>query len=543
MNQEWLIEHVLGRLDSAPVSPRDDGREYLSFARAQEIVGRAVDELGAHGGETEYTYIKGHRVRLAHSLTMIPRALGGGESLLDVGCYGYMALWAREHLGYDRVVGIEWRPQRDEPIIERELSLGGETITLHSHNFDITRPDWPITERFDCVLLLEVLEHINTDPMGVMARINAALKDEGTLVMSVPNAISYKAFKEFLVGMPPWTYWFYEPDLSHEPRHCFEYTPIVFKSLIVASGMRENAFRTIYAYSRPEHEADTLGIARSIGFDPGALGETMIINATRTTGEIPLRYPDVLYSPEGYYKHVHPRLRQRLTERVRAIRDARREEEAPGLTDGLTTGLANGLAHEQIEAKRIEAERAAGDDNATREQLREQIAQLLYTCEAHTVRQEELAAAATRAAAERDQQRDWAQRLEAEKRELGSRLDQLLFTCDCSLQKETELREEIGLAIRERDLARSEASSTRDWAATLSQENADLRAQVDELLFACDCYLQQVNDPERCVRVIRERRFRSLLDRSKSVARRTPVLRTALRPVYRGAKKFIKRRI
>lgn len=544
MNQQWLIEHVLDHLDTTPASPRDDGREYLSYARAERIVDDAVEELGAHGEETEYTYIRGHRVRLAHSLTMIPIAQRDDETLLDVGCYGYMALWASRHLGYARVVGIEWHPDVDEAVIERELTLGGDCLTLRSHNFDITDPGWTLKEQFDCVLFFEVLEHINTDPMGVMERINAHLKESGTLVMSVPNAISYKAFKEFLVGMPPWTYWFYEPDLSHEPRHCFEYTPIVFKSLLAASGMRENAFRTIYAYSRPEREGQTLEIAESIGFDGESFGETMIANATKTRAQIPLRYPDVLYSPEGYYRHVHPRLQERFAQRVEAFHEGRKA------ISEASAAQAVQRVSEQIEAKRIEAERVASEDEVAREELREQISQLLFACETHTRRQGELASAAEDAAelastAVREKERlgERAHALEQEKRELETKVNQLLFMCDCSMQKESELTASADAAIAQRDEAVGQSRAARAWADTLSQENADLRAQVNELLFACDCYLQQVNDPARCAQVIRQRRFRRVLDRSKSVARRTPLLGTALRPVYRGTKKFIKRRL
>ena len=87
MNQEWLIKDVLKRLDSVPDTPKDN-RQYLSLEEAQSIVDHTIDYLGAHGDDTEYTYINGHRKRLAHSLSMIPKAQGSGESCLDVGSYG-----------------------------------------------------------------------------------------------------------------------------------------------------------------------------------------------------------------------------------------------------------------------------------------------------------------------------------------------------------------------------------------------------------------------------------------------------------------------
>ncbi len=517
MNQEWLIENVLKHLDAVPDAPADD-RAYLSLDEAQRIVDETVDYLGAQGDETEYTYIRGHRKRLAHSLSMIPVARREGESCLDVGSYGYMALWAKRYLGYAEVIGIEWHPDVDDEIIHRTLTLNGESVELCSYNFDISKPGWPIEHAFDTVLFFEVLEHINEDPMGVMERIHARLKPEGTLVMSVPNAISYKAFKEFLVGMPPWTYWFYEPDLSHEPRHCFEYTPIIFKTLIQASGMRENAFRTIYAYTDPEHEHETLEIARSLGIKDESFGETMIINATKVAQTVRLRHPDVLYSPDGYYRNVYPHLRDRLARVVAHFR-----------------------ASSQPDSNNRNDKSTPAPSTNTQGQDHESIARELR------------------------QAREWGHTLQREKQELEAKVNELLFTCDCFLRKESEqeaaLQEaldaasaqkqaledarivEIKLANETARAAEQEAQHTRTWAENLAKENADLRGQVNELLFACDCYLQQVNDPNRCVQVIRERQFRRALRLSKSIARKTPVLRTALRPVYRETKKFIKKRM
>jgi SAM-dependent methyltransferase len=520
MNQQWLIEHVLENLDNTPESP-SNGRSFLTCERAEQIVDQTLEHLGAHGDETEYTYMRGHRARLIHALTMIPMAEDGRDALLDVGCYGYMGYWATRHLGYNRVVGIEWHPEVPESVITRELGIGEDRVTFDSHNIDITTPEWGLHEQFDTVLFFEVLEHINVDPMSVMERINSATKLGGSLVMSVPNAVSYKTLREFLVGMPPWTYWFFEPDLSHEPRHSFEYTPIVFQSVLAASGMSLDAFRTIYAYTQPENEKQVLEVADSLGFDQQSFGETMIALSTKTREGVPLRYPDALYSPDGYYKNIYPKLQSKLTERLNAIRAHHVEAEA-----------AKAKAEALIEYKPL-AEAEIREQAAQIETLKQQIDELTQ---------------------DRDQHKDWAGNLYEKERSLESQVTQLLFQNDCWMQRELELSTEIALAHQtvadtstetaaKIQAAEQDARDTRAWADSLAQENADLKTQVDQLLFACDCYLQQINDPDRCAQVIRQRRFRWALDRSKAIARKTPVARTVLRPVYRGAKKAIKRRM
>lgn len=537
MNQQWLIDHVLSTQSDLPESPGDE-RAYLSRDEAVEIVDETLDYLGAHGEETEYTYMRGHRSRLIHSLTMIPKAESEDARLLDVGCYGYMSYWAQRHLGYRHVIGIEWHPDSEEQIIRRTLRINDDTFELESHNFDISASDWPLEDRFDTVLFFEVLEHINTDPMGVMERINASMRDGGTLVMSVPNAVSYKTLREFLVGMPPWTYWFYEPDLSHEPRHCFEYTPIVFRSLLTAAGMKTHALKTIYSYSKPENEQEILEIARILGFEECEFGETMIAVTTKSHEGAALRYPDVLYSPNGYYANVYPRLRELLADRLSSIREVMHQHaplpepddsDAPEVSQGIEIKPEQQSPDELLSDRVSELERQLSDVSR-----------------------------------DRDEHRDWASELQQQRHELESQVAQLLFQSDCWMQREQEIQQEA-LATKEQaqqdvlaaqasnqheaQLARARAeeaekelSETKVWATTVSQENAELRAQVNELLFACDCYLQQINDPARCVQVIRQRRFRRALDRSKAAARKTPIARTVLRPVYRSAKKAIKRR-
>ncbi|MCG6862991.1 MAG: hypothetical protein LJE70_17205, partial [Chromatiaceae bacterium] len=146
---------------------------------------------------------------------------------------------------------------------------------------------------------------------------------DSTLVMSVPNAVSYKTLREFLTGMPPWTYWFFHPDLSHESRHCFEYTPLVFKVLLFSSGFEENVFTTIFAYSDIENESDIIKISESLSLNTETFGDTMIAQAKKTPFGPPIRYPDVLYNAEDYYQSTYPTLYPILETRVRSFIETR----------------------------------------------------------------------------------------------------------------------------------------------------------------------------------------------------------------------------
>ena len=322
MEQKDLVQHALQGLTSTPTGPAPADGTYLTLEAAQEIVDETIAYVSGQADQELHEYLKGHRKRLAHSLALIPKAKSEASSCLDVGCYGYMAFWAWKYLGYRRVDGIELRPDVADAVILRNIELNGETLELKAYNFDLAAPDWPLRQKYDTVLFFETLEHINTDPMGVMANINHAMAAKGILVMSVPNAVSYKTLKEFLCGMPPWTYWFYHPDLAHEPRHCFEYTPIVFKVLLEAAGFDENYFCTIYAYSDPDSEVDVVDIAESLSLDLTHFGETMIAQVRKADNKVRVRYPDVLYDPTAYYENAYPFIRPILDATIKRFRES-----------------------------------------------------------------------------------------------------------------------------------------------------------------------------------------------------------------------------
>ncbi len=266
--------------------------------------------LAENGDPVEYHYLSGHRRRLATTLTMIPKAPHPDASLIDVGCYGYMAYWAHRYLGYARVEGIELRPDCTEAVIERQVCLCEDSFTFRVLNIDIAKAGWTMP-RHDTALLLETLEHVNEDPSGVLERIAAGLPEGGCLVTSVPNAISYKTLTEILMGAPPWTYWFFHPDLRHEPRHAFEYTPTFFAGLLRAAGFRMTAFRTIVSYAERESLDDIFALGRALSIEERFFGETMITHTVKeSTGGV-IRYPDMIYDGDAYYRSTWPQLAPR----------------------------------------------------------------------------------------------------------------------------------------------------------------------------------------------------------------------------------------
>ena len=306
MEQSWLAEHAVASLLTIPQSPTDGS--YMTLDEANAIVAQTIDYGGRHGDAVEYAYLKGHAKRLAVSLTFVPRAITAGAKCLDVGAFGYMGYWAQRHLGYVEAHGIEWQPNDTAPVTTRTMTVDDESYSVTIYNFDIGASEWPIEGCYDTVLFFETLEHVANDHAGVMANILRRMDRQSRLVMSVPNAISHMTLKQFLFGAPPWNYWFFNPDLAHEPRHQFEYTPIFLKILLGATGFGETAFRTVLSFEEWDQVNELYEIAGAMAIEPDLFGDTLLVQARKVAEEPPIRYPDCLYNGSDYYRSTSPAL-------------------------------------------------------------------------------------------------------------------------------------------------------------------------------------------------------------------------------------------
>lgn len=103
--------------------------------------------------------------------------------ILDVGCgYGY-ALLATRKLGYHNISGLELSEQQAEKARLNDL------IVEVTDNTARTLQEAP--QSYDCVLLLDVLEHVPVEAQIDFLRACASsLRPGGRLILTVPNASS-----------------------------------------------------------------------------------------------------------------------------------------------------------------------------------------------------------------------------------------------------------------------------------------------------------------------------------------------------------------
>jgi len=116
---------------------------------------------------------------------------GSNHDVLDIGCgEGFFA--AELVLQANRVTGIDNHPAPTCPVFENyfaaDLDNGIAPILQQLHG-----------KRFDRILLLDVLEHLKT-PEQILRECRPSLKPEGSIVVSLPNAVNITARLKLLMG-------------------------------------------------------------------------------------------------------------------------------------------------------------------------------------------------------------------------------------------------------------------------------------------------------------------------------------------------------
>lgn len=142
----------------------------------------------------------------------IPPKSGG--KILDIGCGDGKSLLKLKEDDWD-TYGVEISEMASKYAREI-LGLNIFTGILEDAEFE--------GEFFDVVLLNNVLEHLS-DPATTLKEINRILKNDGKVIISIPNVDSFEAkhFKKY------WTAW----DL---PRHLYHFSPVTIKSILNKTG-------------------------------------------------------------------------------------------------------------------------------------------------------------------------------------------------------------------------------------------------------------------------------------------------------------------
>lgn len=79
-----------------------------------------------------------------------------------------------------------------------------------------------INNKYDLIVMLEVIEHLSTSPTQVFSFLSELLSDEGILIIQTPNAVSLVKRYKMLKGLNPFE--LIRENMRDDPGHFREYT-------------------------------------------------------------------------------------------------------------------------------------------------------------------------------------------------------------------------------------------------------------------------------------------------------------------------------
>jgi ubiquinone/menaquinone biosynthesis C-methylase UbiE len=238
----------------------------------------------------EDSYHQGHKRRMARTLQVIFNEKPTG-SFLEIGTSHLIPL-ALDMLLPDLEVFVTDFDLDKETMGDITISLNGHSKVVHCARVNIEDEPLPFfDETFDYVLCSEVLEHMEVDPMYMLAELNRVTKQKGQLILTTPNAVSTWSITKMLRGIEPYFYMQYRHDRSPY-RHNYEYSIHTLVKVIKAAGF-DGKIWTEDCFEEPNY--GDIHKLKDAGYQLSHLGDNIFTVATKQSGVVD-RYPRVIYA-------------------------------------------------------------------------------------------------------------------------------------------------------------------------------------------------------------------------------------------------------
>ncbi len=240
---------------------------------------------------TDESYHSNHTRRYARTLELLNEG-DLGKRLLEIGTSSVIPL-ALKTLKPDLQVEVTHFDFNLAPEGDLVLSLADKHITVPYMRLDVESENLPRPDNyFDSILCSEVIEHLDVDPMHMLAEINRVLKPGGTLILTTPNACSTHSIYKILRGHEPYFYMQYHKDRSPY-RHNYEYSKYTLEKVLKAAGFSGKVW-TESTFEDPVLE-DLERLNRAdYGLDLKELGDNLFA-VMRKKSKVKDRYPSSLY--------------------------------------------------------------------------------------------------------------------------------------------------------------------------------------------------------------------------------------------------------
>ncbi|MEK9628989.1 MAG: glycosyltransferase [Nitrospinota bacterium] len=155
---------------------------------------------------------------------LLPLIPEDANCILEVGCAEGMTGRELKKRHGVFVAGIEM----NESAAEKAREGLDDVITGNIESMDL--PYSP--SAFDCVVFADVLEHL-VDPLSALTKVNKVLKEDGTVVMSIPNVQFYGVVHQLIEGN-----WTYQKEGILDETHLRFFTYKEIEKLMEEAGLR-----------------------------------------------------------------------------------------------------------------------------------------------------------------------------------------------------------------------------------------------------------------------------------------------------------------
>lgn len=235
-------------------------------------------------------YHRAHAARLARTAELVYAHLSNCRRVLELGTSGFIPLFFNEVLP-NVEVNVTHFDENSKTTQQLRLEMGGKEVEVKAFSVDLEKDNIPMSnERYDAVICCEVLEHMEIDPMFMLAEVNRVLKPGGTLLLTTPNITSSRALHKILSGYEPHFYMQYHKSREYH-RHNYEYSAPTLSAILQASGFHGKVWSE-------DLFDDPLGSIveklRLCGFPVEQPGDNLIALATKASDVVD-RYPSQIY--------------------------------------------------------------------------------------------------------------------------------------------------------------------------------------------------------------------------------------------------------
>jgi len=161
------------------------------------------------------------------------------EKCLDIGCsYGTLALYCKKICGCD-IYCIDFiNAYMSKPLFEKF------NLNFAINNIELDKFPWDV--KFDVIILTEVLEHFNFNPVFTLKKIRELLSENGKFYLSTPNALYHGKLTKYYSNYS---------DMPHPQKglpifddHTYIYNSDELLDIFNRAGLRITRFKETYSH-------------------------------------------------------------------------------------------------------------------------------------------------------------------------------------------------------------------------------------------------------------------------------------------------------